>query len=85
MPDAVEQKPITITKKYLERGEQFTLTVKELSIMANRLGIALPPTTRSVLQFIDDCDNKKELILIHRLAQRKLKDMGITPQRKTQG
>ena len=82
MAKAIEQKPITITKEYLERGERFTLTVKELSIMANRLGIALPPTARTVLEFIDECEDKTELILIHRLTTKRLKGMGVIPTKK---
>lgn len=82
MSRVVGQKPIKITKAQLKKRESDALTVQEFAAMAEKLGIPLPATMRSVWEFINQNENARELILINRLSRRKLKDMGITIRRK---
>jgi len=84
VPRVVQQKPIKITKAELRKRESDAKTVEEFAAMAEDLGIIIPATMRPVLEFIDGNENARQLILIHRLTTRKLKDMGITPYRKSQ-
>lgn len=83
MPKAVKQKQIKITKAELRKRESDAKTVEEFAAMAENLGIVMPATMRPVLEFIDKNESARQLILIHRLTTRKLKDMGITPYRKS--
>ncbi len=82
MPKVVQQKPIKITKSQVKKRESDALTVEEFAIMAEDLGIPLPATMRSVLEFINQNESARELILINRLSRQKLKEMGITIRRK---
>ena len=82
MSDAVQQKPIKITKANLNKRERDVKTVEEFAVMAEHLGIPLPATMRSVWEFINENENARELILINRLSRQKLKGMGITIRKK---